>query len=642
MTASSGHPRRPPPSAYTSLSEVNFPSVFPASLTSNLPGVDDDDEQSNVYTVDSAIDTIGLGLFQYFVLLLAGLCWTAESMELLLLSFIKQPLQCEWGISDSKVAFITTCVGLGMLAGSTVWGLFADRYGRRFSFIASTAFTSGMGLFSAMSFNYNMLLFSRGLVGFGIGGVPVSFSLLMEFLPSAQRGSWGMSLALFWAIGAIFEAVVAMFVLPSLGWRWLIAVSTFPLFLVLFLSFWLSESPRWLASRGNLESADNTLLRMARFNNSDMPRGRLAPDKSDDNDPTQSIQQEIDAAFTSTDALVSNSHNNHATFDEDYIAPEQAEAVPSTGAQSTNADSTFSSLFRRGARMLFVKVAVIWFSCSFVYYGLIMLQPEIISAENEGRRCNYAVNECAALSQSEACAQQPICSWIPKDKSCIPTGLTHGHEQTPSALQNDACARKLTTDDFISTLWASVGEMPGVVAAFIVVDVIGRRPLLGYMFGTLCIAFLLLLNCLSRVGETAVFFVSRGASSGSFQALYLLTNEVYPSTIRATAMGLSSSIARVGLLLTPFIAQFLINLDYKLALGVYFLVSLLAIAAIVGLPIETTGRSLFTSMEDLVQSLREARLRRNDVGPSFANDPEVHPLIRFFRWSAPLDGISVK
>lgn len=638
MTGSSHHPRRPPPSAYTSLSEVNFPSVFPASLTSNLPEADD--EQPNAYTVDSAIDTIGLGLFQYFVLLLAGLCWTAESMELLLLSFIKQPLQCEWGISDSQVAVITTFVGLGMLAGSTAWGVFADRYGRRFSFIASVSFTSGMGLVSALSPNYTMLLFARGLVGFGIGGVPVSFSLLMEFLPSAQRGSWGMSLALFWALGAVFEAVVAMFVLPSLGWRWLIAVSTFPLFLVLFLSFWLAESPRWLASRGHLESADNTLIRIARVNNSDMPPGCLTLDNSDENNPGQSIQQEIDAAFTSTDALVSDPRNHHSTFDDDYIVPEQAETTPSNGRQP-NGDSALSSLFRRGARMLAFKVALIWFSCSFVYYGLIMLQPEIISAENEGRRCNYAVRECAALTQSATCTEQPICSWS-SDKTCIPTGLTHGRAQSADSKQNDACARQLTTDDFVSTLWASVGEMPGVIVAFIVVDVIGRRPLLGYMFGTLCVAFVLLMYCLTRVGETALFFVSRGASSGSFQAMYLFTNEVYPSTIRATAMGLSSSVARVGLLLTPFIAQYLINLDQKVALGVYFLAAIIAVLAIIALPIETTGRALFTSMEDLVQSLREARLRRNDVGPSFANDPEVHPLIRFFRWSAPLDGITVK
>lgn len=633
------------------------------------------------YSVDEAIDHIGLGPFQYIVLVLAGLCWTAESMEMLLLSFIKQPLQCEWRITDPQAALITTIVAVGMLAGSTSWGMFADRFGRRTSFLSSTAFVFFMGIVSAVSVNYYMLLVARGLVGFGIGGIPVSFSLLMEFLPSAQRGSWGMSLALFWAIGAMFESTVAMFVLPSLGWRWLIAVSTFPLLLVLLMSFYLSESPRWLAARGQHDQVLHTLEHIAKINGGRLPTGRLAIDKlkSDDNNneghdvrsANETVMEhnpdasevEGEEQFTSRDALLSSqvSPQNADHFSNADVASDAAvngvedyselrhrveEVVDDMesgegGLINTERPKGLASLLRRGARSLALKLLLIWFACAFVYYGLVMLQPEVIAAENEGIRCAYAKSECAASAEKDLCAAEPICSWT-MDEKCIPTGVLHGRESDQPDPLKGICARKLSRDDFIATFWASTGEMPGVLFAFVLVDIIGRRPLVGYMFASLCVSFIMLMFCTSRMLETAVFFVARGASSGAFQAMYLLTNEIYPASIRATAMGIASSTSRVGLLITPFIAQWLMNIDELVALVAYFVSALLAMFCVMLLPIETTGRPLVSSMDDLVQALREAHLSEDSVGPSFSKDPSVHPLVRFFRWNAVLDGITVR
>lgn len=620
------------------MSEASFHSLLPFNVLSNLSEIE---APNPVYTVDTALDSIGLGTFHYIVLLLTGLCWTAESMEMLLLSFIKQPLQCEWAVSDSQIAVITTVVGIGMLVGGTFWGIVADRYGRRLSFIVSTAFLSGMGLASALSPNYNAILLIRGLAGFGVGGVPVSFSLLMEILPSAQRGSWGMSLAIFWALGAFFEATIAMFVLPAMGWRWLLTFSASPLFLVLLLSFWLPESPHWLVARGKLQSANQVLTRIARVNQSAMPPGHLIG-----NLPAENTISESDT-HGGTNLLNNNSVRDESdgvypTSDTEYNSQNGApHSIGISQTQSDGEDSGIASLLRPGARSLAFKILSLWFVCGFVYYGIVMLQPELISSENAGHRCNYAAKECGLSTQEATCTAEHICSWT-SDASCVPTGLLHTRQQTLTSNTNSACARKLTTNDFISTLWGSVGEMPGVVVAFVLIDVIGRRPLFGYMFGSLCAAFIMLLYCLSRIGETAVFFISRGASCGSFQAIYLYTNEIYPSSIRATAMGLSSSTARIGLLITPFVAQFLINIDESLALAVYFLAAAGAFIAILLLPIETTGRPLFSSMDELTDMLNEARCQRLDSGVPFAKDPSAHPLVRFFRWNARIDGIPVK
>ena len=70
----------------------------------------------------------------------------------------------------------------------------------------------------------------------------------LEFLPVAQRGTWGMGVVLFWSGGAMFESLVAMYVMPKLGWRWLVGISSLPLGLLLLLWPVLPESPWCLGS----------------------------------------------------------------------------------------------------------------------------------------------------------------------------------------------------------------------------------------------------------------------------------------------------------------------------------------------------------------------------------------------------------
>lgn len=544
-----------------------------------------------------------MGPFQYLLLLLTGLAWTAESMEMLLLSFLKQPLQCAWGISDAQAALITTAVGVGMLAGALFWGVVADSTGRRWSFILSTAVTFFLGVASALSPNYLAMLLLRGAVGFGIGGVPVSFSLLMEFLPVSHRGTWGMAISVFWSIGAIFESAVAMAVLPPLGWRWLIGISSLPLGIVLLLTFIVLESPRWLVSRGRLESAKAVVERVATFNGRTPLQGSL-------------------------------------------VAAAQHAERPKGGVKQ---------LLRPGVRWFTVLVFVIWFASAFLYYGTIMVQPEMIAAEKAGTRCVAdGVDRCARFSDQSVCQLHHRCVWKPTNGTDQNANATKGVCETVSSgrqlvrksddEQDDverrkklACVHQLTTQDFLSTLWASVGELPGVLLSFAVLDSIGRRALIGDSFFLVAVLFAVLLLCVGRVGETVIFFIARGASSGYFQGTYLYTNEVYPARVRATAMGVCSSVARVGLILTPLVAQLLFNRSIKAAMGTYAAVSAVAVVAVKLIPIETTGWKLQEHMEQMLALLNvnvEDHERRHN---SFAHDPKVWTVVRWLRWNARID-----
>eukprot|EP00171_Calliarthron_tuberculosum_P014130 IDg14130t1 len=372
------------------------------------------------YTVDEAFETLGVGRFQYIVLALSGLCWISDSMEMLLLSFIKSPTQCEFNLTDMQAAFVTTAVGVGMLIGNLSWGVLADARGRRTAFVAATAFTLLCGLLSAAAPTYAALVVARGMTGIGIGGVPVAFSLTMEFLPMSSRGRWGMGLALFWSLGAILEATLAMVVMPHLGWRYLIALSSAPLALLLLLVPLVPESPRWLTAHGRFAEANDILRRVAHANKRQLPTGALSAPVASPPPPAMSRTQESGVC------------------------------------------AQLAALVRPGVRAVSVKLWVIWFCAAFTYFGAVVLQPDLLSAEGAGRRCSYAHRQCSLSSAAPSCASQPQCAW---DKTnCIPAGFLKSRQRAFGSVhlaENAACDVELTRADYASSLWSTSGEIPG-------------------------------------------------------------------------------------------------------------------------------------------------------------------------------------
>ena len=93
----------------------------------------------------------------------------------------------------------------------------------------SALLTFSMGALSSLAPNFNTLLLLRGLTGIGIGGVPQSVTLYAEFLPMAQRAKCVVLIESFWAVGAAFEALLALFIMETWGWRWLLIFSSLPL-----------------------------------------------------------------------------------------------------------------------------------------------------------------------------------------------------------------------------------------------------------------------------------------------------------------------------------------------------------------------------------------------------------------------------
>jgi len=243
-------------------------------LTAAVSGVVPDD----TFTVTQAINAIGFGRFQMLLSLVVGLCWMADSMEMMILSLLPLALHCEWGIDQYRQALLTTVVFVGMMISSAFWGSVSDRFGRRQALILSGIFLFFYGVLSSFSPSYPWMLCLRFMVGFNIGCVPQSVTLYAEFLPSKQRGKCVVLLDCFWALGACFEVLLAMLIMPWLGWRWLLGLSALPCLGFLLACSWLPESPRYQAASGDSDKSLDTLSRVAGTNGQSMLLGRLIVD----------------------------------------------------------------------------------------------------------------------------------------------------------------------------------------------------------------------------------------------------------------------------------------------------------------------------------------------------------------------------
>lgn len=218
-------------------------------------------------TLDEALEKNSVGLFQYRLLLMCGFAFMADGLEVNLLTFLSTCAGDEWNLSDEQKASITGVVFAGILIGSLFWGMFADRFGRRLTFLIACGIISGGGFLSGAATDYASLISFRAIVGFGIGGASIPFDLLAEFLPSSHRGLFLIFIEYFWTIGSLFVSGLAWASLSSYGWRFLTIMTAIPVTLTsIFSIIYLPESPRWLLIKGRREEAERIVTNAAAVN----------------------------------------------------------------------------------------------------------------------------------------------------------------------------------------------------------------------------------------------------------------------------------------------------------------------------------------------------------------------------------------
>lgn len=190
----------------------------------------------------------------------AGLGWLFDAMDVGILAFIIAALHEDWGLTSQQMGWIGGVNSIGMAVGAFVFGIYADRVGRKKIFIITLLLFSLASGISAFTTTLAAFLILRFFVGMGLGGeLPVASTLVSESVPAKDRGRVVVLLESFWAAGWLVAAIISYFIIPAYGWRVALLLTALPAFYALYLRINLPDSPQFTAKKDVLRSVSTNI-----------------------------------------------------------------------------------------------------------------------------------------------------------------------------------------------------------------------------------------------------------------------------------------------------------------------------------------------------------------------------------------------
>ena len=182
---------------------------------------------------------------------LAGfLGWTLDAFDFFLVTLCLPAIAKTFHVEKKQIA-LTIALTLAMRpVGAFIFGLLADRYGRRKPLMINLVFYSALSIASGFAPTFAWFVVFRVLFGIGMGGEwGVGASLAMEKVPPKWRGILSGLLQEGYAVGSLLASGAYFFIFPHYGWRPLFVIGGAPAILALFIRFRVKESDVWTKSK---------------------------------------------------------------------------------------------------------------------------------------------------------------------------------------------------------------------------------------------------------------------------------------------------------------------------------------------------------------------------------------------------------
>lgn len=172
--------------------------------------------------------------------------WVLDAFDFFVLVFMIDTLATHFQVDKSRIVDTITYTLAMRPLGAVIFGLLADRYGRRKPFMANVIFFSVVELLCGFAPNYTVFVVLRVLYGIGMGGEwGVGASLAMESAPRKWRGILSGIVQSGYSIGYLLAAIAARLVLPTWGWRAMFWVGGIPALLAFYIRLKVPESKAW-------------------------------------------------------------------------------------------------------------------------------------------------------------------------------------------------------------------------------------------------------------------------------------------------------------------------------------------------------------------------------------------------------------
>ncbi|SPO20769.1 uncharacterized protein UTRI_00246 [Ustilago trichophora] len=626
---SADSPRRPRlVDRVTSTRSLYLPSV---NYTDNDGAGSRDDWRATAVgatPLDRTMDRIGMGRYQWTVLILSGLGWAADNMWIQAIAIILPHIQRYFTLSDGIVGLASSSIFIGMFVGSIAWGTISDSYGRRAAFNITLAVTAIFGTLSSLAASFPMLCLLLFAVGTGVGGsMPTDSSNLVENLP-VRKHSYVTALSVFFSAGSVVSSLIGLAVLSATnpeGWRWLLGALAFVT--VLFVSarvvfFRLLESPKYLVHAGRPQEARDILQKIHRYNGGATISLRI-----------QDVEDNLRPNGSNIDGdLESSQHSMHQQPSSSAIPGKNA-ATYSKGASNTDRNAKTGQHSDR-IRTEYTaededdETDAIHRDASSKPLLHSIADQDNISQESDDEDTSIRERTPSSISYGTHTRSLDLpasLSWLPPSWHpsaadlasrytemftpewkrttlliwIIWGGMSYGFTTfnvlLPKLLEQRYDAPKVLAgqpDDasirraMLDILVYSLSSLPGsLISAYMVDTRLGRIGTMASSTAVMAASVLLFSLTYWRSSLTMVSV----SSSISYAAIYGYTPEVMSPTIRATACGTASAISRVAGIVAPLLAGWAFSLSPAVPLFLATSVLLVVTMAMALLPIETRG-----------------------------------------------------
>jgi AAHS family 4-hydroxybenzoate transporter-like MFS transporter len=220
------------------------------------------------------IDRSKLHPIQINVLVLCGLCMTIDGFDVQAMAYVAPALLNEWNVAKPALGPVFSAGLAGVMLGSLVFSIVADKIGRRPVLIGAMLFLALSVFATAHASSLNAMLLLRLISGFAMGAIiPNAMALSGEFSPLRYRVTLMMIVSSGFIIGGAVGGFIAATLIPAFGWQTVFyAGAVAPLVAGVVLILAMPESIQFQVARGrNLDRVRDLLVRIA-------PQAGVGPD----------------------------------------------------------------------------------------------------------------------------------------------------------------------------------------------------------------------------------------------------------------------------------------------------------------------------------------------------------------------------